>query len=1680
MGPDKLGTFLSVDSSGMRLVRTTQGSILYMPNGGKYHFPAARQHTSESTFLYYATKFEDVSGNKTVYSEEERDHRTFVKQTDTMERTITDPLPQNFGVDFQMPRSETIAFPGLGSSDQEYEMHWKPLKPVGCEESANPSCGDGDGALEDQSQKLYFETGQYCSANVTTSLLANPNNPDDPANEVLFPRREDGLRPCNASSVTGGVLTPHRSNPVVLSGINLPNGKSYVFKYNRYGEISRIIYPAGGSETFVYGKIKPLSMTWKNSYDQTNRGVIERRVYDSSNVLQERWRYSGDPNPSYSSSYTVTTMAPKGNDALGDGMKTERILYAGSSAGANFGLESPLTGRTMEEKTYDENGVLRSRTINDWIVKRPPIGGTELVLAHRDLRLKRSATILFDPASDAALATMNETDYDETGSTDPTYFSHLNAVRSKRYHYVVIPNKTTVDHEMLFWEDIEDWFPPSKLASVSETDYSYNSTSAAYKDRGIIGLPVETRVLNPANTADVLAKSQPVYDEGGDYFIDEGSTIGYEAPSGTNTHLRGNVTTSRTWVKETDTWLEIHAQYDNFGNVRKVWDASGDSSKFVETEYSSTYNYAYPTKVISPAPAASSNNHVTNETSSVETTYDPNTGLVLTVKDDFGQIIATEYNDPLLRPTKVFGSNFTAPIAETIYDDNALTVKVRKQIDETNWDEATTFADSLGRTIKTIAKDSQGDVIVESHYDFLGRVDRVTNPYRSGETVYWSKTRYDEAGRAVESYAPETLANLANAQSLGTTAFSFSAVTNYVGTVVTTKDASERRGRSITNALGQLLRVDEPTAIGGSNDLGDIAAPNQPTAYTYDPYGNMVKVTQGAQNRYFKYDSLGRLIRVRQPEQETNPNIGLADTWNTSGQWTASFTYDDLGNVLTATDAKHVTIANTYDRAGRVLVRSYYGETGVTTPPVYFFYDGKGLSSQQSPNYAKGKLTLVSNDVSETRYKLFDNFGRLKEMEQRTPLDGETTATATPRVSKYTYNLSGALVEEEYPSGRKIKNEFESDGDLSRVYGKANSGAPEQTYANSFKYTAASGVSQMRLGNGRWETAQFNNRLQVTQIGLGNSATDGSLWKTDYHYGELNTDGSVNTAKNTGKIAKQTLTLPGATFNQGYQYDALYRLTSAKEWTGTVFNNPNWTQAFGYDLYGNRTSFNQNIGGVQTNTTPAINAATNRFSSGYTYDKNGNIIADVDPANSQARSFVFNGDNKQVEVKNASNVAIGKYYYDGEGKRVKKVTDTETTIFVYSGGKLAEEYSTQVSNNPTIAYTTTDHLGSPRIITDKFGQVKSRRDFMPFGEDIFIGVGGRTGDTGQKYASSQDDVRQKFTGYEKDSETSLDFAEARMYENRHGRFTAVDPLMASGNAADPQTFNRYVYVGNCPLIITDPTGEIWTQRKTKFNGKEVWAYTWYNTYDDYKTAYDQDNSIQITTQFLFENANGAGWISLDKFSRNAEELTGLQVFSGMASAMGCLTCLRMAGYTQYSGIESLGLSAFLKLESDIYTAIGNTLGSKPVQNFLNDPGTQGILFGSGVLAVESNIIKGFQASRAAAVTNDALATNMVKNADKMGELYTLRAGKDGYYPVMQRGSQTPVGEVFLKKGNVWKYGETINPSSRYTQKFLKQNNLRYFTEATGPKHEMFQLQNLEIVNFRKTYGFLPPGNKGVQ
>ncbi len=102
---------------------------------------------------------------------------------------------------------------------------------------------------------------------------------------------------------------------------------------------------------------------------------------------------------------------------------------------------------------------------------------------------------------------------------------------------------------------------------------------------------------------------------------------------------------------------------------------------------------------------------------------------------------------------------------------------------------------------------------------------------------------------------------------------------------------------------------------------------------------------------------------------------------------------------------------------------------------------------------------------------------------------------------------------------------------------------------------------------------------------------------------------------------------------------------------------------------------------------------------------------------------------------------------------------------------------------------------------DGSGNVVARHDYLPFGEEVWSGVGMRT--TGQQF-SAMDQNRMRYALTEKDEATGLDHTWWRKYENNSGRWTTPDPL--AGSIADPQSLNRYSYVQNDPVNLVDPTG----------------------------------------------------------------------------------------------------------------------------------------------------------------------------------------------------------------------------------------------------------------------------------
>jgi RHS repeat-associated protein len=77
---------------------------------------------------------------------------------------------------------------------------------------------------------------------------------------------------------------------------------------------------------------------------------------------------------------------------------------------------------------------------------------------------------------------------------------------------------------------------------------------------------------------------------------------------------------------------------------------------------------------------------------------------------------------------------------------------------------------------------------------------------------------------------------------------------------------------------------------------------------------------------------------------------------------------------------------------------------------------------------------------------------------------------------------------------------------------------------------------------------------------------------------------------------------------------------------------------------------------------------------------------------------------------------------------------------------------------------------------------------------------------GEPWNTTGADNEQKFTSYLRDGETGLDYAMARYFFSRTGRFLSTDPGNAGADTNVPQSWNAYAYVGNDPINFIDPSG----------------------------------------------------------------------------------------------------------------------------------------------------------------------------------------------------------------------------------------------------------------------------------
>jgi RHS repeat-associated protein len=217
--------------------------------------------------------------------------------------------------------------------------------------------------------------------------------------------------------------------------------------------------------------------------------------------------------------------------------------------------------------------------------------------------------------------------------------------------------------------------------------------------------------------------------------------------------------------------------------------------------------------------------------------------------------------------------------------------------------------------------------------------------------------------------------------------------------------------------------------------------------------------------------------------------------------------------------------------------------------------------------------------------------------------------------------------------------------------------------------------------------------------------------------------------------------------------------------------------------------------------------ANNKLPSPWVYDARGNLTTN----GNETLTYDWIGRQRRDQ---SSGGGDWTYIYDGGNERVAKVPSGGTAIYTLRdpGNRVVTEYfgSTLGRDNVYLGnllvasnvwnavagavgynYYHSDHLGSPRLVTDGADNaVESPRKYWPYGD----GVPGNPGTL----------QRIRFAAMERDSETTRYYDHARHHEAVLGRFLSPDKL--GGKPKAPQSWNRYSYASNNPIKLVDPNG----------------------------------------------------------------------------------------------------------------------------------------------------------------------------------------------------------------------------------------------------------------------------------
>ncbi|MBV9924358.1 MAG: discoidin domain-containing protein [Acidobacteria bacterium] len=1107
-------------------------------------------------------------------------------------------------------------------------------------------------------------------------------------------------------------------NPQRKSAVWLPDDgvarRAYKLFYNAYGELARVELPTGGAIEYDFGDY------FAHGPDQIFRGVVERRVYSDGTHLEGRTTYTTDAG-----ARTVDAL-----DASG-------VLLARST---HYFYGTPLTslaqhptdysgwqeGREYKTEYFDVAGgaasALPARRVEQAWRQRAPLSwwsGSADAAPPNDPRVVETVTTL-EPGGANLVSKQSALD-PQTGAVGFDQFNDQTDAWAYDYGVGATPPRPVTHTHNEY------------LSSANGVDYV---AAGGVHIRGLVSAR-QVYAVNPADGTETLtAKSETRYDESSFPLLacdPEQSVPCSSVPQwgDPGTSARGNPTTTRSWLDTANAWVETHTQYDQLGNARKLWDARGNLSEmsykdsFAGTNTAAANTFAFPTKAASAAAQADASVPFGAHQSLVTTTvYDYSSGLPSSTTDANNRTTVFVYAgaggaaDPLDRLKGVVRPDGGRTVYE--YGDAAgnLYVRVLTDLDGTRRVESKQFFDGLGRLYRKATFENYDAarpwLNVDKEYDALGRVARSSMPYRAAEgaaqfsTDKWAETTYDALGRV---------------RKVTTRPDGASVYTDFSGDRVLSRDQAGKERVSRTDALGRLTQVWEVTAAESGAEASTVSLAPFPghaeaaygylTSYRYDALGRLRMVEQAGQHsgqpvtqrRFFAYDSLGRVVRARYPEQGliTNPSNdpdfpAYADPVTTNSQWSLAFRYDENGNLLARMDARlvgqpgaqsNLKVRHTYDALNRN-VTTDYNDTPALNPDVMRYYDGAagGLGLPWKSEAAQVSLNTVEQ---------YDAAGRPVRQKQQFWVAGQWGRAYTALLD---YNLAGDPKSLVYPSGHKVEYQYEAagrlgdNGSLPAFKGTLGDGA-ERTYASQVVYDELGGVNQERFGTAQpvYNKHFYNSRGQLSQIRVSTYAFTDLANRENWnrgalinHYSEQSWAGSGS--DNNGDLAKQDVYIPDddqvsnyslSTFF--YEYDALNRLRRAREGRGGA---DGWVQSYDYDRWGNRTV---NLAGTNGVAAPqfAVDPNTNRLGvpAGYAgqiaFDAAGNMTLDTyqgGQGGGGTRTYDAEGRLTSAQFVSGQLQAAG-YAYDADGQRVKRAVGTgEEAWQVYgAGGELLAEYA---------------------------------------------------------------------------------------------------------------------------------------------------------------------------------------------------------------------------------------------------------------------------------------------------------------------------------------------------------------------------------------------------------------------